>query len=68
MDGLKFYWRLKGQTVWKPLSFDTNSPYDDYTPPVTPGVPEAREYQGFGVIADVQIGQPSDIVSVTFGG
>ena len=30
--------------------------------------PETREYQAFGVLSDEQIGQPSDIVSVTFGG
>lgn len=68
VDGLKFYSRLKGQTAWKFLALDTNSPYDDYNPPATPGVAEVREYQAFGVIDDEQIGQPSDIVSVTFGG
>ena len=34
----------------------------------TAGVPEVRECQAFGVLNDEQIGQPSDIVSVTFGG
>ena len=68
VDGVKIYSRLKGQTVWKLLSYDTNSPYDDHTPLATPGVAEVREYQAFGVLNDEQIGQPSDIVSVTFGG
>ena len=68
VDGVKIYVRLKGQTGWRLLSFDTNSTYDDYTPLATPGVAEVREYQAFGVLADVQIGQPSAIVSVTFGG
>lgn len=68
VDGVKIYVRLKGQTVWRLLSFDTNSPYDDFTALATPGVAEVREYQAFGVIDDVQIGQPSDIASVTFAG
>ena len=41
---------------------------DEYTPLATPVVLEVREYQAFGVVNDVQIGQPSDIASVTFGG
>ena len=67
-DGVIIYVRLKGQTVWKFLARDTNSPNDDHTPLATPGVPEVREYQAFGVLNDEQIGQPTDIVSVTFGG
>lgn len=68
VDGVKIYVRLKGQAVWKLLSFDTNSPYDDFIALATLGVAEVREYQAFGVIDDVQIGQPSDIANVTFGG
>ncbi|MFA6546284.1 MAG: hypothetical protein WCS99_17830 [Limisphaerales bacterium] len=67
-DGVNFYWRKRGETVWKFLSRDTNSPYNDHTPLTTTGVPEMREYQAFGVLNDAQIGQPSDIASVTFGG
>ena len=47
---------------------DTHSSYDDHTPLAVPGVAEVREYQAFGVLHDQQIGQASDIVSVTFGG
>jgi hypothetical protein len=67
-DGVNLYWRKKGEATWKFLSRDTNSPYNDHTPLTTPGVPEAREYQAFGVLNDEQIGQPSDIVSATFTG
>ena len=67
-DGVNLYSRLKGQSVWKFVSRDTNSPYDDYTALAVPGTPEVREYQAYGVLSDQQIGQPSDIVSVTFGG
>ena len=67
-DGIALYCRLKGQSVWRFVSRDTNSPYDDYTPLAVPGTPAVREYQAFGVVNDQQIGQPSDIVTVTFGG
>lgn len=67
-NGINLYSRLKGQTAWTFVSRDTNSPYDDHTPLAVPGTPETREYQAFGVLSDHQIGQPSDIVSVTFGG
>jgi len=68
VHSVNFYWRLKGQTVWQFLSRDTNSPYDDHNPLAVAGVPEVREYIAFGVVNDVQIGQPSDIKNVTFGG
>lgn len=68
VDGLNIYSRLKGQPAWKKLSFDSNSPYDDHTELAVAGTPEVREYRALGVIADEEIGQPSDIVSVTFAG
>jgi hypothetical protein len=43
-------------------------PFDDQTPLKTPGVPEIREYSARGVIGDEEVGKPSDIVRVTFGG
>ena len=67
-DGINLYSRRKGETVWKFVSRDTNSPYDDHTPAATPGTAEEREYQAFGVLNDVQIGLGSDIVSVTVAG
>ena len=56
------------RTNGPPPMADTHSPYDDHTPLAVPGVAEVREYQAFGVLHDQQIGQASDIVSVTFGG
>ncbi len=67
-DGVNLYTRLRGQPAWTFLARDTNSPYDDHRPLTTAGVAETREYQAFGVLKDDQIGQPSAIVSVTFGG
>ena len=66
--GITLYSRKQGEPAWKFLSRDTNSPYDDHTPLTTPGTPEVREYQAFGMWGDEQIGQPSDIVSATFAG
>ena len=68
VDGLNIYVRLTGQTIWRKLSFDSNSPYDDHTALAVAGTAEVREYRALGVIADEEVGQPSDIVSVTFGG
>ncbi len=68
VDGLNIYVRLKGQTTWTKLTYDTNTPYDDHAPLAVAGTPEVREYRAIGVIKDNEIGQPSDIVSVTFAG
>lgn len=64
-DGINLYSRIKGQAAWKFVARDTNSPYDGHTPVTAPGTAEPREYQAFGVLSDEQIGQGSDIVSVT---
>ena len=39
-----------------------------HRPLAAAGVAETREYQAFGVLKDEQIGQPIDIVSITFRG
>jgi hypothetical protein len=62
-DGVNIYHRMRGEAAWKFIAFDSRSPYADE--PETAGT---HEYQAYGVVADVQIGQPSDIVSVTWGG
>jgi hypothetical protein len=67
-DGINLYSRIKDQLVWKFVSRDTNSPYDDHTPVATPGTAEVREYQAFGILNDEQIGQGSDIIAVTVAG
>ena len=67
-DAVNLYMRIKGSMGWKFVSRDTNSPYDDHTPLTVANQPEVREYQMFGVLNDQQIGQASDIVTVTFAG
>ena len=37
--GINLYSRLQGQTAWKFVSRDTNSPYDDHTPLAVPNTP-----------------------------
>lgn len=67
-DGMNIYARLQGQTTWVFLALDTESPYMDTRPLAAPGTPENREYRCRGVISDLEIGQWSDVVQVTFAG
>lgn len=67
-EGVNVYARLKGEAVWKFLARDTNSPYNDTRPLTMPGIPETREYKCIGVIADEEVSEASDIVSVVYGG
>jgi hypothetical protein len=68
VDGVNVYARLKGQSDFIKLAFDSHSPYEDNRPLSVAGVPETREYMAMGVIKDEEIGQQSDIVEVVFGG
>ena len=68
VDGINIYNRMKGTAVWKFLARDTKSPYDDHIVLENAGQPEHWEYRAFGVIDDAEIGQPSDIVEIVFGG
>ena len=66
---VNIYMRLVGATAWTLVGIRRKKfPFDDQTPLKTPGVPEAREYMARGVIGDDEVGDPSDIVPVTFGG
>jgi hypothetical protein len=67
-DGVNVYTRRKGETEWRFLARDTNSPYDDYSELAKEGAAEVPEYRVIGVCKDEQIGLPSDAVTVTFGG
>ena len=62
------YCRLRGSTGWNKLGIDTSSPYYDTHPLATPGVAETREYMLRAILDDVEIGQPSDIISIVIGG
>ncbi len=64
---LSLYWRRKGETTWRLLAAKrVRFPFDDQTPPVTPGALEEREYMAIGVLGDDEFGQPSQIASAVF--
>ena len=67
-DSMAIYCRLRGTQGWTKLAIDTRSPYMDTVPLADPAVPEMREYMARGVIDNIEIGQPSDIVTVTYAG
>lgn len=64
-DSVAVYCRPRGTAEWTKLGNDTRSPYYDTKPLANPNVPEVREYMAIGVIDDVEIGVPSDIVQIT---
>ncbi|HKR05265.1 MAG TPA: hypothetical protein VJY62_11590 [Bacteroidia bacterium] len=69
VDGINVYSHPVGSTdpnAWEKLAFDSSSPYNDTRALANPGVPENRKYRARGVINDVEIGQWSDILSLTF--
>lgn len=68
VDGVNIYNRKKGTSGWEFLARDTKSPYDDHIDLEIAGQPEHWEYRAYGVIDDAEIGQPSDIVEIVFGG
>jgi hypothetical protein len=67
VDGINIYYRRKGEVVWRFLARDTRSPYEYRIKLEDPSQPEHWEYRAFGVVKDVEIGQPSDVVEVIFG-
>ncbi len=64
-DSVAVYCRPRGTAEWTKLGNDSRSPYYDTKPLANPNVPEVREYIGIGVIDDLEIGVPSDIVQIT---
>jgi len=67
-DGIAVYCRLRGSAAWRRIGTDTEPPYFDTAPLAQAGVPEVREYMARGMVGDEEIGQDSDIISITFGG
>lgn len=68
IDGVNVYCRRRGEVEWQFRARDNNSPYEERIQLENPAVPEHWEYRLIGVIKDVEIGQPSDVVEVIFGG
>jgi len=68
-DLVNIYMRLAGVAAWTLIGIRRMKfPFDDQTPLKVAGVPEQREYQARAVVGDDEVGLPSDIVAVTFGG
>lgn len=67
-DGVNVYTLLQGESAWRFLARDTNSPYDDHTPLKQAGVPETRMYRVILVHKDEEQGQPSPAQTVHFPG
>jgi hypothetical protein len=69
VDSFNIYVRLAGETTWRLLvAKRVRFPYDDDSPVAHPGTPEQREYRISGMIADNEIGQPSDIATAVVPG
>ena len=67
-DAVNLYKRKAGETEWLYLARDTNSPYDDWSELAKPNVPEVWEYRAICVLGDEEVGQFSNVVTVTFSG
>lgn len=67
VDGVNVYCRRKGEVAWQFRARDNNSPYEERIVLENPAVPEHWEYRLIGVIKDVEIGQPSDVIEVIVG-
>ncbi|MCE9609436.1 MAG: hypothetical protein K8R23_04340 [Chthoniobacter sp.] len=68
-DLVNIYMRVSGTAAWTLIGIRRQKfPFDDQTPLKTSGVAEVREYQARAVVGDDEVGVPSDIVQVTFGG
>jgi hypothetical protein len=67
IGGVNVYRRQKGEVDWQFRARDNNSPYEERIVLKNAAVPEHWEYRLIGVIKDVEVGQPSDIVEVIVG-
>lgn len=64
---VSFYSRYPGEE-WIHIGYGFDSPYLDKRPLAVPLQPERREYMARFANVITELGQPSDIVSVPFGG
>lgn len=68
LNGMNIYARLKGQSSWVKLAYDSFSPYEDNRALAVATTPEHREYMAIGVIRDQEVTLSSDIVEAVYGG
>ncbi len=67
VNGINLYSRKKGSGNWLFVARTTKSPFNSNPVLQSPGQPEHWEYRAFGVINDIEIGFPSDIVEIIVG-
>ena len=71
VEAMSIYSHPVGSTdpdEWEHLANDHHSPYHDTRALAVAGKPEVREYRARGVLSDVEIGQWSAVIKVTFSG
>jgi hypothetical protein len=68
MPGVNVYSRMKGTPNWTLLASDYESPYIDNRPLEVPNKAEIREYMVICRDLRKEMGQQSQIESITFGG
>jgi hypothetical protein len=66
-DAVNIYSRIHGQTAWRFIARDTNSPYMDCSALAGTETTEVREYVLRGVLDDEEIGHASEVMSATCG-
>ena len=67
VDSLTLYWRPAGTAPWTLLAAKrVRFPFHDETPLPAGQTMQAREYMAMGVIADNEIGNPSNIAGAVF--
>jgi hypothetical protein len=64
-DGINVYGRRTGEDTWTLLGRSTRSPYIDRRAPRQPGVREEREYKAVYMLDDEEVGQASNIATIT---
>ena len=65
VEGVNIYERVAGTTAWHKAGMANHSPFIDHTPVTQTGVSESREYMVKGVVKDAEVGQGSDIATIT---
>ena len=63
-EGVNIYSRREGDGEFKFLARDTVPPYVDNRPMLAAGKPELREYKAVFVVADKEVSQFSDEITV----
>ena len=64
MDGIEIHSKRGDETEFIYLATDTRSPVKDTRPKLDPAVPETRKYIAWYIYDDVQIGKPSNILTI----